>query len=339
MTKTRIGVVRGGPSDEYDISLKTGTAVLLALNKEKYDPLDIHISKSGAWHIQGVEVKPYSALRRADAVFNALHGSYGEDGKIQQLFETHGIPFTGSDSLSSAMTMAKHVAKEVYRREGLKTPLHVLVQKADDKEPDIAKILALVHSKFSLPYVIKPASGGSSLGVALVTDRAEFAGALRDILKKHGSVIIEEFIPGIEATVGVIKGFRGQDMYALPPIEIRKSEGHIFGYVDKYGGENDVSVQDASAVVRQAAQEIVPATFSSSIKKELERLAIIAHTALGLSQYSRSDFIVSPRRGIFVLETNSLPGLTDGSLVPKALNAVGSSVKELVEHLIDLTVA
>ncbi|MDR3558365.1 MAG: D-alanine--D-alanine ligase [Candidatus Pacebacteria bacterium] len=322
MSKTRIGVVRGGPSDEYEVSLKTGAAALDALDREKYEAVDIVISKSGAWHIQGVEVSPTDALRRVDVVLNALHGRYGEDGKIQQLFEAEGIPFTGSDSLSSAMAMAKHLAKGAFERAGLKAPLHVLVESKDGEGIDATEAYLLAHSKFALPYVVKPAVGGSSLGVGIVKSREQLVDALNKAFENGDSVLIEECIPGVEATVGVIEGFRNKGMYTLPPVEIRKQSTGVFGYEAKYKSGS--------------SEEIVPATFSASIKSELERLAVVAHEALGLSHYSRSDFIVSPHRGIYILETNSLPGLTEESLVPKALKAVGSSLPELVSHLITL---
>jgi D-alanine-D-alanine ligase len=332
MVKTRIGVVRGGPSDEYEVSLKTGAAVIDSLDKEKYEPVDILISKSGKWHVLGVEVKPNEALKKVDVVFNALHGNYGEDGKIQQIFEAHGKAFTGSDSLSSAMAMAKHIAKETFRRAGLKVPAHVLIESREKEQVDATKAYLLAHSKFSLPYVIKPVSGGSSLGVFLVKNSREFTTALENSFKKGNSVLVEEFIPGIEASVGVIEGFRGQGLYALPPIEIRKGKGSIFDYKMKYGDK----IENTESKAEILCKEIVPATFSPSIKKELEKLAITAHEALGLSHYSRSDFIVSPHRGIYIIETNSLPGLTEESLVPKALKAVGSSLRELTDHLIAL---
>jgi D-alanine-D-alanine ligase len=138
---------------------------------------------------------------------------------------------------------------------------------------------------------------------------------------EHGdSILVEEFIPGIEATCGVIEGFRDHELYALPPIEIRPHAG-FFDYDAKYQGKS---------------QEIVPATFSESIKKSLEELAGKVHRALGLRHYSRSDFIIHPRRGIYVLEVNTLPGMTDESLLPKALRAVGSDVHELIDHVIKL---
>ena len=357
MTKTRIGVVRGGPSSEYDVSLKTGAEVMDALDKEKYEPLDIIVSKDGLWYIFGSETKPHDALRRVDVIFNCLHGNYGEDGKIQSLLESHSMPFTGSGSLSSAIAMNKILAKDYFRRAGLKTPAHVFIDKDKVKEdfekgenPAMNAILA-AHSKFSLPYIVKPVGGGSSIGVSFVKSRDGFAIALAKAFLFGDSVMIEEYIPGVEANVGVIEGFRGVDMYALPPVEIRPTGKDFFDYEAKYGRKVTSNKLQVESLEKQNLQletcnfelsrseEIVPATFSTLIKKELERLAIVAHEALGLRHYSRSDFIVSPRRGIYILETNTLPGLTEGSIVPKALKAVGSSLSEFSDHLISLALS
>jgi D-alanine-D-alanine ligase len=246
------------------------------------------------------------------------------------------MPFTGSGSLSSAIGMNKHIAKEYYRRAGLKTPAHILIEKEKIEEElrkgeaAAANAYIAAHSKFSLPYIVKPISGGSSVGVNLVKNRDDFVLALAKAFESGGSVMIEEYIPGVEASVGVIDKFRGKDLYALPPVEIRIRGNGVFDYNAKYGDKS------ASVALNGSVQEIVPATFSTSIKKELERLAVAAHLALGLRHYSRSDFIVSPRRGIFILETNSLPGLTKESIVPKALNAVGCSLSHFTDHLISL---
>jgi D-alanine-D-alanine ligase len=327
MTKTRIGVVRGGPCSEYEVSLMTGLQVLNALDREKFEPLDIIISKVGAWHMYGLETKPHDVFHRVDVIFNCLHGYYGEDGKIQSLLEAHSVPFTGSGSLSSAIAMNKILAKEYFHRADIKTPAHVLIYKEKIEtefkkgENVSANLFRIAHSKFSLPYIVKPVSGGSSIGVSLVKTRDDFAPALAKAFESGDSVMIEEFIPGTEASVGVIERFRDKDLYVLPPVEVRPVDRDIFDYKAKYeGGSND----------------IVPATFSFSIKKELERLALAAHEALGLRHYSRSDFIVSPHRGIYIIETNVLPGLTKESLLSKEIDAVGSSLTELTGHLINL---
>ncbi|MDE1974959.1 MAG: D-alanine--D-alanine ligase [Patescibacteria group bacterium] len=323
MTKKRVGVIRGGPSAEYEVSLGTGTNVLSALHfrhEDKYVPVDILIDKSGIWHVDGAPVEPDNALRRVDIIVNALHGTYGEDGKVQRLLEAHGMPFTGSGSLASAVAMNKILTKEVAKKHGIKSPYWKEVS-SDRVKTDPEAAANEVFTTFLLPAVIKPAASGSSVGVSIVKDRAGIADALIAAAGHGHAIMIEEFISGIEATCGVVESFRGQQLYALPPIEIRPKTA-FFDYKAKYTpGMSD---------------EIVPARFADEIKREIESLAAKVHEVLGLRHYSRSDFIIHPRRGIYFLEVNTLPGLTDGSLIPKALRAVGSDTHELVDHLIRL---
>ncbi len=322
MHKPRIGVLRGGPSNEYDVSLNSGAAVLDALRKRLdhlYQARDILIDKKGVWHLDGVAFPENDIASKIDVAFNALHGAYGEDGKIQAFLEAHRMPFTGSGSLASAVGMNKILSKKRFADHGIKSPYwtEVSSERAQQEHDAVAKEL---FTTFNLPAVVKPVSSGSSVGVSLVRSYDELYAALALAAAHSDTILIEEFIPGIEATCGVVEGFRGHDIYALPPIEIRPHSG-FFDFAAKYHGKSE---------------EIVPATFSESTKKSLEELAVKIHRALGLKHYSRSDFIIHPRRGIYVLEVNTLPGLTTESLIPKALRAVGSDLHELVGHLIAL---
>ena len=173
-----------------------------------------------------------------------------------------------------------------------------------------------------MPAVVKPNSSGSSVGVTIVRYYDELPEALLKAIEHSDTVILEEYIKGVESTCGVLENFRSQDLYALPPIEIRPS-AHFFDYDAKYSGKSE---------------EIVPATFSDKLKREIEELSTKIHRALGLRHYSRSDFMIHPTRGIYALEVNTLPGLTTESLYPKSLRAVGSSVPEFVEHIVGLVV-
>ncbi|MEK7609512.1 MAG: D-alanine--D-alanine ligase [Patescibacteria group bacterium] len=321
-SQIRVGVLRGGPSNEYEVSLNSGATVLSVIRKHfdhKYQPRDVFIDRQGIWHIDGLQVLPKDLGTKIDVAFNALHGAYGEDGKVQALLEAHGIPFTGSGSLGSALGMNKILAKKIFADHGIKSPFSKEILSDVFNKNDEATARELFNT-FILPAVVKPSSSGSSVGVSVVKSFGELMPAL-NLAAKHGEVImIEEFIPGIEATCGVVEDFRGSKLYALPPVEIRP-QGGFFDYEAKYHSKSE---------------EIVPATFSESIKKSLEELAGKIHRALGLRHYSRSDFIIHPRRGVYVLEVNTLPGLTIESLLPKSLRAVGSDVHELVGHLIDL---
>lgn len=322
--RQRVGVLRGGPSSEYEVSLNSGAAVLAALRTKLdhlYEARDILIDLAGKWHVDGREFSPAEAHHHFDVAWNALHGAYGEDGKIQAILEAHGIPFTGSDSLSSAVAMNKIITKDNLKKHELKSPYWKEVL-SSDVEADPEAAAAQLFRGFILPAIVKPSGSGSSVGVSVVRTHADIVKALKAAAEHGHSILVEEFIPGVEATCGVIEGFRGQELYALPPIEIR-TKNAFFDYNAKYKGESE---------------EIVPASFGEQVKKELEELAKNVHRLLGLRHYSRTDFIIHPRRGIYILETNTLPGLTKESLMPKALRAVGSDLHELVDHVIRLVI-
>lgn len=320
--KTRVGVLRGGPSSEYDVSLLTGANVLRSLAKnhdDKYAPLDIFIDREGIWHVHGSPKRPEDILHHVDVIWNGLHGSFGEDGKVQRFLEIHSIPFTGSGSVGSAMGMNKSMTKKILTDHGIKTPYWKEFSSEAINE-NMDKIVAELFSSFLLPAVVKPNTSGSSMGVTIVTKYADLKDALNKAATHSPSVLVEEYIKGDESTCGVIDDFRGEEIYALPPIEIRPSTG-FFDYDAKYSGKS---------------REIIPANFSFKIKEGITALAKKIHSIFGLKHYSRTDFIIHPRRGIYVLEVNTLPGLTEESLIPKSLDAVGSNMGEFVEHVLTL---
>src|SRR3989344_2432232 len=314
----RIGVLRGGPSPEYDVSLKTGANVLKHLS-ETHNPIDVFISKDGKWHMNGMERSPERILKNLDVAFNALHGTYGEDGQVQEILNHHGVPYTGSDKYASAIAMNKWITKERALLAGIKTPVSMLVRQTDSL-PNKAKE---IFNSIPHPLIVKPACGGSSLGLHKVDSFSELLSALENVLSEHGSAVVEEYIVGKEATCGVIDNFRGKKIYPLPPVEIVPPTGKLFDYDSKYNGET---------------KEICPGNFSEKEKREIERVAQLIHDKLDLRHYSRSDFIVSPRRGVYFLEVNTLPGLTEESLLPKSLKAVGVEVKEFLHHLLHMAI-
>ena len=329
MHKTRVGVLRGGPSTEYDVSLKTGASVLRHLAEDRYHPIDILIDRDGRWHMGGVEMPPERIIPHIDVAFNALHGHYGEDGKVQQLLDNLNIPYTGSGALSSALGMNKALSKEYFAEAGLKTPFAKTVSLPDDVDEIDAgdwQIFVLeLWRTFPQPSVLKPVNGGSSVGTSIARTYEEFAAGLERAFGYATSVLVEEYIPGREVTVGVIDGFRGEEYYVLPAIEIiTPKTKSFFDYEAKYSG------QDAGG-----AQEICPAPLEDDIREAVADIALAAHKALHLRHYSRSDIIIG-KRGIYILETNTLPGLTEESLVPKALAAVGCKFPEFLDHLITL---
>ncbi|MBU1557903.1 D-alanine--D-alanine ligase [Patescibacteria group bacterium] len=318
VNKLRIAVLRGGPGRESQISMKTGFSILNNLSSDKYVVYDVIISRDGSWIVGGLVVKPEKFVINLDMVINALHGEYGEDGRVQKMLDDFGVPYTGSNSISSMFGMNKGFSKEIYKNSGIKTPYSALLKSNNINEKSVRELFRT----FPLPCIIKPVRGGSSIGVSLARDFKELMSSLEDCSKHSDSILIEEFISGKEVTCGVIDNFRDKDVYSLLPIEIILSEeSSFFDYDSKYNGQT---------------QKILPGRFSQAESDEIQRLAIEAHKALGLRHYSRSDFIVHPKRGIYILETNSLPGMTEESLFPKSLEAVGSNLEEFLEHLINL---
>lgn len=335
----KVGVVRGGPSSEYDVSLKTGGNVishlLSARLNQTYKPIDILIDKEGVWHKNGVPVHIEDVFHSVDVIFNALHGEYGEDGKIQQVLDQWQIPYTGSRAFASALGFNKALSKEQFKILGVKTPQHILFeayQEDIDAVPGLhgedarnkyaEKKAHEVMGRISPPWIVKPLSGGSSVRMHLCKTFPELVNTFEEIIDAKESILVEEFIEGKEATVGVVDNLRGENIYVLPPIEIRvPTDKEYFDFESKYNGKS---------------QEICPGNFTNKEKEELINLARLIHKGLNLSHYSRSDFIIHPKKGIYALEVNTLPGLTSESLMPKGLNAVGIDIPEFIDHLLKL---
>jgi D-alanine-D-alanine ligase len=308
------------------VSLKTGGAVLQHLPRDKYHPVDILLTKDGTWHTNGIPTDIPTLAKKVDIVFNALHGEYGEDGKVQRLFDNFSIPYTGSGALSSAIGMNKSLSKERYKMAGLRTAPHIVIDGAriqqDVHSPHaFQKLVFDILERIPTPFVAKPICGGSSVGTYIVREDMELADVLLKLALSDWDIMFEGFVAGKEATCGVVDNFRGEEHYTLLPIEIRPIASRpFFDYEAKYNG---------------GSEEICPGNFSRQESRTIQNMAKLAHKTLGLRHYSRSDFIVTPR-GIYILETNTLPGLTEQSLIPKSLNAIGSSLPEFLDHIITL---
>jgi len=325
MSNLTIAVLRGGPSSEYEVSLKSGAAVIDAL-ADWHRVVDILIDRSGQWHRNGVPMTEAAALVSTDVVVIALHGEYGEDGVVQRELDKTRVPYVGSGSYASALAMNKPRTRfAVAALPMIKFPEHYVVRE-DDGE-DYTAIAADIFARFGPPYMVKPASGGSSIGLTIAKSISDLPSAIAHVAASSGMpVLVEQLIQGRETTCGVIDNYREEGRYALPPIEIipSKNSGGIFDYNAKYSADEAL-----------CAQEICPANFTKKEKMQIEEAAKAVHRALELSHYSRSDFILTPN-GLYFLEVNTLPGLTEQSLLPKSLAAVGTSLKEFLEHAIEL---
>jgi D-alanine-D-alanine ligase len=297
-SRERVAVVMGGNSAERDISLRTGSEVVGALQSLGYDaqPLDY-------------DERFFDALRqlKPDLVFVALHGPGGEDGHVQALLEYLSIPYTGSGLEASALAMDKHLTKKLLAAEGLPTPVWDLFDLTGGTLP-------LLPGSLDLPLVIKPRFEGSSAGVAIVHTHEEWTNAMLAASKSYAQILAEEYLEGREFTCAVL----GEE--ALPILEIVPNRDGFYSYGAKYepGGST----------------HIVPAPIDGDLAARLQMLALSAHRLLGLRDYSRSDFIVTPDARPHLLEINALPGLTPVSLVPDACAAVGISFQALIERLI-----
>jgi len=318
--QTVVGVLRGGPSSEHEVSLRSGATILANLPEDKYSVRDIYIDRAGNWHDRGRHTTPDKIIRQLDVVLNGLHGDYGENGEVQKLLERFGIRYAGSDSYGSYLAMHKMMSKAHAKNIGLFTPEYRYIESLLGLEDVIAEVTRSFHQ----PVVVKPVGSGSSVGVSIVGGYAHILSAVKALFENGvQKVLIEEYIRGQEATVGVVEGLRGEAYYVLPIIEIIPPEGDFYSYEAKYSGKTKL---------------VCPGNFSRVNKEELQIAAKAIHRALGLRHYSRSDFIVSPR-GIYYLETNSLPGLTDKSDLPLALASVGVTMPEFLTHLVNLALS
>jgi len=308
----------GGPSSEHEVSLATGQSVLDNLDRSKYEPVAITISKNKEWFIGKREITEQKALEGCDVIFNALHGTFGEDGKAQALMEYYGAEYTGSGICGSALAMDKLRSREIFKLAGLKVPNTLKIRRGENYQ---ALLNLFVSKVTSFPVVVKPCSHGSSVGVQIVKDQAGLGKAIKEAFKLDGKVLVEEFIEGREITCGVLDNFDNQSVGALPITEIVPKKGHkFFDYNAKYKtGHSD---------------EITPAFLDEEVAKEVQGIAVKAHQLLGCKAYSRTDMIIK-NNDIYVLETNTLPGLTSNSLIPKAASVAGLTMTKLLDKIIE----
>jgi len=307
MQSRKIGVLLGGLSSERDVSLRTGEAVLAALRDRGHDAVPIYVDRD-------VDV----ALRqeRIEVAFVALHGRWGEDGSIQGLLEMLGIPYTGSDVLASALAMHKGKAKELFRLHNLPTPAYYTLTSDD------AADLAAIHGDFGYPCVVKPIREGSSVGVSVCRSADELAPAVEKALCFDDELLIERFVDGKEISVAVLDDPSPEGRLvprALGAVEIAPRDGW-YDYGNKY--------------TRGATDYFVPPRLSPERYRGVLAQAQRAHVALGCRGATRVDMIVSDSGNEFVLEVNTVPGLTPTSLLPKIADAAGISFGELCELML-----
>ncbi|MBI5231171.1 MAG: D-alanine--D-alanine ligase [Coriobacteriales bacterium] len=304
MTETRkVAVLKGGRSAEREVSLNTGAQVAEALRSDGF----------GVVEIDAGDADFIEQLRQTgpDVVFIALHGRFGEDGTVQGLLELLDMKYVGSGVLASALAMDKAMSKHVFTQAGLPTPPYVHLRSGD--EWDAEGISAELGAK----TVVKPASEGSAIGVTIVHDPSELERGIEEAFRHDSSVLIEAFVPGVELTVGVLGT---DDPFALPTLEV-VPEHEFYDYDSKY--------------VPGMSTHVIPARVTDAQNLECQRLALDAHHALGCRGVSRSDFIVAGDGSVWLLEVNTIPGMTSTSLLPDAARAAGIEFPALCRMLVE----
>lgn len=309
----------GGPSSEHEVSLATGQNVFEGLDRSKYEPLAVKIVKTGSWFLNGKPTTADKVFQACDVVFNALHGYYGEDGKIQALLDHNKVKYTGSGVAASAIAMDKFYSREIFKLAGFNVPKTLKLLKGENYS---ARLQFFINKITKLPVVVKPCSNGSSVGVAIVEETSGLDKAIIAAFKLDREVLVEEFIKGRELTCGVLDNFSGEHSSALPVTEIIPVKNHkFFNYQAKYKAGH--------------ANEITPAPLDETLYKKAQDIAVKAHQVLGCKGYSRTDMMLKNGNGtIYVLETNTLPGMTKNSLLPKAAAEAGLSFSQLLDHII-----
>ncbi len=344
-----IVVLAGGLSSERDVSFATGQNVAGALRKNGHQVilLDVFMgygdeegmdlsnvfehSQQASVEVSGISKEEpdlaavkkmrkdqsdcffgpnvIALCRKADIVFLALHGENGENGKVQAVFDLYGIKYTGTGYLSSALAMDKGLSKKLFEQNGIPTPKGISMKKSECQ-------WGFIKTGLTLPCVVKPCCGGSSIGVSIVRTEEEYEKALQEAFRWEEEVIIEDYIEGREFSVAVI------DFSALPVIEIAPLEG-FYDYKNKYAAGNTV--------------ETCPANIPQEIAGKMQRCAEDVAKALGLDTYSRMDFLLDGEGDIYCLEANTLPGMTATSLIPQEAQAAGMGFEELCEQIIQIS--
>jgi D-alanine-D-alanine ligase len=338
MSRPLVAVMLGGPSNEHEVSLASGRRVLEEIDQDRFESVPIFVDREARWHFAVRPFKPIGAdwparlagdrpyipgvtrdmPWRPDVVFIALHGAYGEDGQLQVQLTDLGVRFTGSGPEASRLAINKVLSRERFSRVGFPIARGWEILTAESSEVAARRILA----EFPGPFVVKPRDGGSSVGVRMAAGADDLASAIAAVLRHGEPILVEERVDGIELTCGVLEELTDRTPRALPVTEIVPPQDGFFDYVAKYTAGK--------------SQEITPARIDAAAAARAQEIAIGAHTCLGCSAYSRSDFMLSRDGRLVLLELNTLPGLTATSLLPQEAAAAGLSYRDLITHIIEL---
>ncbi len=336
VARVNVLVLMGGKSGEHSVSLRSGRGVYLALDRARYNPIPVIIGEDGLWLLPPADdcpLEPDQSWRRcnlaeglaflqakAGLVFPVMHGANGEDGTMQGMLQLAGLPFVGSDCGASALAMNKPRTKDVYRCAGLATPPGVWFTSADWR-CDSFRILQDITA-LGIPCVVKTCRSGSSVGVSIVREASALLTIIEELLPLSGDLLVEGFVKGREFTCGVIEDPRdGLAPRALPIVEIRPRVSSWFDFKAKYQADG--------------SDELCPAPIPPALAQRFQEAGLAAHKFLGCRGMSRTDIIWNEAEDrVEVIETNTIPGFTEASLLPKAAAAAGLDYAALVNLLV-----
>ena len=340
--KYNVALLMGGPSREHNVSLESGKMVINHIDYEKYNLFPIIINRDGTWSVYDSSAVAHTPIFESDPsqwqaypqtlslpnalshikqmdvdiFFNVMHGAYGEDGTIQGVLEAYNMPYTGSNVLASSLAMDKILYKQFLTGAGVCVPDSIFITPTDMR--DISSFVDEITGRLGFPCVIKTPSSGSSIGVELCRNSKELMDTAKKLLPIDNRLVIERFIEGREFTCAVLGNANTRDILALPPTEII-SKNPFFDFEAKYTPDK--------------AEEITPAQINQSLTQALRKIAITVHNLLGCNGLSRTDMLWD-NENIFVLETNTIPGMTANSLLPKAALAYGMTLTQLIDNII-----
>ncbi|MBU4479813.1 ATP-grasp domain-containing protein [Patescibacteria group bacterium] len=308
INKLKIAVLRGGLGDDFGVSMKSGENVIKNLSLEKYIVYDVVITREGVWYLNGSSISPTNLFRMIDFVFNSLFGDYGKR-EIKRILEDFRVPYVGSDSLVSSLGSNRHLTRQILKDNGIKTPYYSIIRKENYNNNLINDIFHTIP----IPCVVKPTSVNCPIENIVVGSIGDLINAVEKIFEISDVILVEEFIPGKKVFCGVIDGFRNKSQYSLIPAELMEIEKE-----DSYH------------------QKICPNCLGQKEKQEIQKLSIDTHNILGMKHYSHFDFVVSPKRGVYLVEVNSAPVLHNDRAFAKSLESIGSDLSEFLDHLIGL---
>jgi D-alanine-D-alanine ligase len=304
----RVVVLAGGLTFEREVSLSSGNQVEEALRRVGVD---------AELHDADAELLPGLVASPADAVFIALHGSTGEDGALRAVLDLAGVPYVGSPAAACRLAWDKPAAKSVVRSAGVTTPDWVALPHSTFRELGAGTVLDLIVARLGLPLMVKPASGGSSLGVQKVSRVEDLPAAMVSCFAYGDTVMVERFVDGVELAISVVD--LGDGPEALPAVEIEPESG-VFDYTSRY--------------TPGLTEYYAPARVSAEVADRAAEVALTVHRALGLADLSRTDALVTPDGEVHFLEVNVSPGLTETSMFPMALEAAGHRLGEVLSRLL-----